>query len=114
MRGHIGKKLALLTFGLVLALVLAEVFLRVVGVRFDASLYGDDPITGWRLRPKASGWWVSEGHARVRINSGGMHEREYALDKPAGHVRIPVLGRSETTDGQVHVQRRCGCVRDRG
>src|SRR3989442_544756 len=105
MRANIGKSLALLTFGLVLSLVLAEVALRVVGVRFDASLYGDDPITGWRLRPNASGWWVSEGHAYVRINSVGMHDREYPLDKPADTVRIAVLGDSVTAAVQVDVRR---------
>ena len=105
MRANVGKSLALLTFGLVLSLVLAEVALRVVGVRFDASLYGDDPITGWRLRPNASGWWVSEGHAYVRINSVGMHDREYPLDKPADTVRIAVLGDSVTAAVQVDVRR---------
>src|SRR2546430_882707 len=104
MRANIGKSLALLTFGLVLSLVLAEVALRVVGVRFDASLYGDDPITGWRLRPNASGWRVSEGHAYVRINSVGMHHREHPLHKPADTVRIAVLDGSfrETVRRQLY------------
>jgi hypothetical protein len=93
-----------LALSLVVALVLAEVGLRIAGVRFDASLYSDDPITGWSLRPGAEGWWVSEGHAFVRINGAGMHDREYSLRKPKDIVRIAVLGDSVTAAVQVDVE----------
>src|SRR5881392_857031 len=86
------KSLLLVAFGLALSLVLAEAALRILGVAFDASLFDDDPITGWRLRPNAEGWWVSEGHAYVRINSAGMHDREYPVEKPRDTVRIAVRG----------------------
>ncbi len=98
------KSIALLILGLAIALGLAEVALRLLGIQFDASLYGDDPITGWRLRANASGWWVSEGRAYVRLNSVGMHDREYSVDKPANTVRIAVLGDSVTAAVQVDVE----------
>jgi len=98
------KSLLLVAFGLALSLVLAEAALRILGVAFDASLFDDDPITGWRLRPNAEGWWVSEGHAYVRINSAGMHDREYPVEKPRDTVRIAVLGDSTTAAFQVDVE----------
>ncbi len=82
-------------------LAAAEGVLRLAGVKFDASLYGEDAVTGWRLRPNAHGWWVSEGNSYVRINSAGMHDREYQLSKPPGTVRIAVLGDSMTAAVQV-------------
>src|SRR5438093_13613018 len=90
------KSLLLVAFGLALSLVLAEAALRILGVAFDASLFDDDPITGWRLRPNAEGWWVSEGHAYVRIKSAGMHDREYPVEKPRDTWRSSVRGGSTT------------------
>src|SRR5438034_11805624 len=94
------KSLLLVAFGLALSLVLAEAALRILGVAFVASLFDDDPITGWRLRPNAEGWWGSEGHAYVRIKSAGMHDRDYPVEKPRDTVRMAVLGGSTTAGWQ--------------
>ena len=94
----------MLAASLTLALGLAEIGLRLLDVKFDASLYGDDPITGWRLRPNAQGWWVSENKIYTRINSAGTHDREYPLRKPPQTLRLAVLGDSMTAAIQVDVE----------
>lgn len=102
---HVDPRVLLLIFATCLSLALVEVSLRLLGITFDASLYGYDDVTGWRLRPGAHGWWVSEGHAYVRINRDGMNDRDYALLKPRNGLRIAVLGDSMTSAVQVDVER---------
>jgi len=103
--GRLNPRLAafvLLVAGTAIALLMVEFGLRIAGVQYDASLYAYSRATGWTLRPNANGWWVSEGHAYAWINSGGMHDdREFPVQKPAGTVRIAVLGDSMTAAVQV-------------
>jgi hypothetical protein len=97
-------RLAIATFliGVVFALLIGEIGLRIAGIQYDASLYRTSKVTGWTLRPNASGWWISEGHAYARINGAGMHDdREFPVQKPAGTVRVAVLGDSMTAGVQV-------------
>lgn len=94
----------MLTAGTLLACLLAEGGLRLVNIRFDASLYTPDPELGWSLRPRAEGWNVSEGEAYVRINSSGMRDEERTIPKPPGTFRIAVLGDSLTEARQVPLQ----------
>jgi len=112
------KSLALLVVSLLVAFGAAEVGLRLGGVKFDASLYGNDAVTGWRLRPHAQGWWTTENVSYVRLNSFGGHDREYSLAKPPNTVRVAVLGDSMTAAVQVEIpqtfasvlqQRLAGC-----
>jgi hypothetical protein len=94
--------LVLLVVSTAIALTIVEAGLRIAGVQYDASLYGYSRATGWTLRPKANGWWISEGHAYARINGAGMHDdREFSVSKPAGTVRVAVLGDSMTAAVQV-------------
>jgi len=76
-----------------LSLAVAEAALRIVGVSYP-NFYGPDPVRGWALRPGASGWWRKEGDAHVRINSDGLRDEEHPVAKPAGEIRIAVLGDS--------------------
>jgi len=94
----------MLAAGTVLACLLVEVGLRLVNIRFDASLYTPDRELGWSLRPNAEGWNTSEGDAYIRINSQGMRDEERSIPKPPGTLRIAVLGDSVTEARQVPLE----------
>ena len=93
------RLLALLT-STVLALLVAEMALRIAGVSYP-NFYGPDARRGWALLPGASGWWTKEGRAWVRINGDGMRDEEHPVPKPPGEVRIAFLGDSCTESLQV-------------
>jgi hypothetical protein len=58
------------------------------------NFYEPDPRRGWALRPGAVGWWIKEGRAWVQVSSQGLRDEEHAVPKPAGVVRVAVLGDS--------------------
>ncbi len=78
---------------MLVALALGEGALRLYGFSYPA-FYAADEITGSRLRAGAEGWQRDEGVAYVRINSQGLRDREHAVAKPPGTVRIAILGDS--------------------
>lgn len=99
--------LSLVVGSLVVTLLAIEIALRVVG--YDPigemlrarSVAGaemvlrlsEDPDIGYELVPGASGRaWQTD----VAVNSHGMRDREYSLEKPSGTYRIAVLGDSKT------------------
>jgi lysophospholipase L1-like esterase len=90
----------LLAGSLVLALVVAEIALRVIGYT-NPVLWTYDDITGSRLYAGAEGWFRSEGESYVKINSDGLRDREHARTKPPNTLRIAVLGDSMTEALQV-------------
>ncbi|HBL27449.1 MAG TPA: G-D-S-L family lipolytic protein, partial [Acidobacteria bacterium] len=75
------------------SLLIAEAGLRIAGVS-NPNFYGPDPVRGWALRPEAHGRWTKEGDAEVRINRDGLRDDEHPVARPAGEVRIAVLGDS--------------------
>jgi hypothetical protein len=78
----------------VVALLVAEAGLRLMGFRY-LILYREDADVGYSLRPGAEGWWGSEGaDTYIRVNSGGLRDREHAKEKPPGTLRVAVLGDS--------------------
>ena len=85
--------MALIFFSTLFALILAELVLRLFGISFPL-FFGVTPFLGDALLPHAEGWYTREGYAYVRINSDGLRDREYALDKPENVIRIAVLGDS--------------------
>jgi hypothetical protein len=94
------QNLSLMVGGIVLALLLVEIGLRVAGISFPI-FYTADPDRGWALPPNTSGWFTEEGKSFVRVNSDGLNDREHAISKSAGTVRIAVLGDSYTEAMQV-------------
>jgi lysophospholipase L1-like esterase len=99
---YIAGRLALVGVAIVVAVFLAEILLRLIG--FGAPvLYRPDPQLGWILRPGATGWYTSEGHGLVQVNSAGMRDREHQLTKPDSVYRIAVLGDSYTEAKHVPV-----------
>jgi hypothetical protein len=87
------KKLLLVLFGLLMGLLMSEVFLRVIGYSYPIY-YANDYYRGFSLRPGMAGHYQREGESDVRINSDGLRDREHTKAKPADTVRIAVLGDS--------------------
>jgi hypothetical protein len=95
---------ALVVASFAVALVLAEVALRIAGFDY-APFWRPDPITGTALRPNTSGWFRKEGEAYVSVNSRALRDRERPVAKPPGVYRIVVLGDSYAEALQVDVER---------
>jgi hypothetical protein len=90
---NLKKKLLLVSFGLLVGLVMSEIFLRVIGYSYPL-FYQADYYRGFALRPGITGHYQREGESEVAINSDGLRDREHAKTKPAGTIRIAVLGDS--------------------
>jgi len=91
---------AALSVGITTSLLLVEVGLRVVGLKYPA-FYTVDAERGFALRPGAQGQWTREGRGDVRINRSGFRGRDVALSPAPGMLRIAVLGDSFTEALQV-------------
>jgi len=96
----IAARVALLGLGIVAALAVGEVGLRMAGFA-KPGFYTYDQYRGWVLRPGATGWDVKEGEAYVRINREGFRGPETSIAKPPGTLRIAVLGDSFTEAQQL-------------
>jgi len=93
-------RLALLCLGIIVALAIGEIGLRLSGLAKPA-FYTYDRYRGWGLRPGAAGWNTREGEAWVRINREGFRGPETSVAKPPGTIRIAVLGDSFTEAQQI-------------
>jgi hypothetical protein len=90
----------------VAALVGLEGLLRIAQVHYNASLYTDEFERGYAYRPNAKGWHTEDdgNDTYLRINSHGYHDKERPFERPAGIVRIAVLGSSEIAGAYLPVQ----------
>jgi hypothetical protein len=100
-RGLLGH-LILVAGGVVLALAIAEVSLRLLMPRPNFYIY--DPKTGWAPDPGAAGIDTEEGQAWLAINQQGFRGPPVTYDKPPGTVRIAVLGDSFAEAQQVPME----------
>ncbi|MFM2092944.1 MAG: hypothetical protein RIS70_68 [Planctomycetota bacterium] len=82
-----------LTIGSLIALLIAEAALRLMGVSYPLP-YVPDPYCGSKLRPHMQALFSKEGSAWVSITSDGRRDRERSKEKPEGTYRIAVLGDS--------------------
>jgi hypothetical protein len=90
---------------LALALGGAELALRALDVSYYWALAKrPDPERGWTPPPGAVAWQDLEGRARVQLNSEGFRDREHARAKPAGSLRLAVLGDSFVEAVQIPVE----------
>jgi hypothetical protein len=94
-RGTFLKKLVLLASGLLLAAMIGEAGLRIIGYSHPI-FYASDYDRGYALRPGVEGRYQQEGDSYVVINSDGWRDRERQKTKPANTVRIAVIGDSFT------------------
>src|SRR5437016_120195 len=97
-------KLLLLVGGILVALLIVEVVLRVSGFTYFNPSIADQDV-GYSLRPGAEGWWKKEGVTYVKINSHGFRDREHAIAKPPDTLRIAVLGDSYAEAFQVPLEK---------
>jgi hypothetical protein len=106
-------RLALAMCGLVMALLVGEIVLRLLGPRVPglsgltsiASFQTYHPIYGFFHRPGAAGWiQTPEFTSYVEINSRGLRDREVAIPKPPGTFRILLLGDSFVEGAQVPLE----------
>lgn len=102
-RKRLAIKTALVLFGLVAGLAVAEVALRVAGYGFP-TFYTADEERGYALTPGMEGWYRKEGASFVRVNSEGLRDREHAKQKPPDTLRIAILGDSYAEALQVPVE----------
>jgi hypothetical protein len=93
--------------GLVLVTLplLLEAGLRIAGTAFEPQLYEPNRERGWALRAGARGTISGEARQTVEINSHGFRDRERRYEKPAGTLRIAVLGNSWTEALQVPLEK---------
>jgi hypothetical protein len=80
-----------------------ELVLRAAGYS-SPIWFGPDARLGWAMRPNVEGWYTQEGRAYVKVNSAGFHDRDHALDKPAGVYRIAVVGDSAVEARQIDMK----------
>jgi hypothetical protein len=100
---RVAVRLGLVLAGVSIALLMAELTMRISGVSYP-NFYMPDPDSGASLRPGAEGWWRQEGEAYVRINSDGLRDREHSKIKPDNTLRIAVLGDSFAEAMQVPME----------
>jgi hypothetical protein len=107
--GSRAAKLLLLSSGILVALSITEVALRVAGFTYFNPYVADRDL-GHTLRPNAEGWWQKEGRTYVKINSHGFRDREHTIAKPPGTYRIAVLGDSYVEAFQVPLEKTFSAV----
>ena len=105
-------RLAVVAASVVVALLIFEVFLRAVGYTYPV-FYQPDEARGYSLRPGMRGRYRREGGAYVRINSDGLRDREHEKRKPAGTLRVAVVGDSYAEAFQVEQERAFWAVLER-
>tara|TARA_B100001123_G_C15320868_1_gene1027837 strand:- start:97 stop:1329 length:1233 start_codon:yes stop_codon:yes gene_type:complete len=95
------KKFSLVLFGLILALIVLEITIRVLLSFLPENLlptYGiyqkSYPVVGHKLVPNLDGVWSREGFSRVKTNSMGWNDYERNLVKPLNTIRIAIVGDS--------------------
>jgi hypothetical protein len=77
------------------------------------SFYTYSGSHGWKLRPRASGWQTDEGRAWIKVNRWGFRGPDWTLAKPAGTLRVAVLGDSFTEAQQVAEEQTFSAVIER-
>lgn len=98
------RLLILILASTLVALLLAEIGLRLMGQSYYwAYAKRADPVLGWRPPAYSQGWQRFEGAGLVSTNALGFRDRDHALAKPEGVLRIAVLGDSFTEAVQVPV-----------
>ena len=83
----------LIIFSLIVSFLVIEVGMRIAKIEYPI-FQTFDFHRGFSLRPNASGWWLREGKAYVKINSQGLRDSEHKKEKPANTIRIALLGDS--------------------
>lgn len=110
------RGLLLAVLGVVTAVALLEVGVRVLGLAPPAESpgwfwQGPDAETGWTHIPGASGRWFNPRHeydVEVTINSQGLRDVEHDYTKPPDVFRILILGDSYVEGMRVPLEQTFG------
>jgi hypothetical protein len=97
------RRLALMLFGVIVGLGIAETALRVIGYSFS-EFYVPDDSRGYALRPGISGWNHKENDVFIHINSDGLRDRDHDINKPPNTIRIAIVGDSYAEALQVPLE----------
>ena len=95
------KKIFLIFFGFILAILFLELFIR-ISINFLPSTYlptygiyqKSSSIIGQKLVPNSKGVWNREGFSKVEINSKGWNDYERNYQKSEKSIRIAIVGDS--------------------
>src|SRR5580658_7795626 len=117
---RIGRTIAAICGGLVLATLLTELFfqlvdatpLRWVLVEPQVSLYGPDFATGYRHRVDVAGMWLTEHRNFIRTSNLGLRDRDRPLAHGAG-PRAVIVGNSIIEAVQVEEAQTSSAVAER-
>lgn len=96
---ELSRGVMLTIVSLVVCLVVLEIAVRLMEPREVMRYFysQDDPILHHRFKPNATGWYkTNEFNTDYKINSLGLRDREYSIEKPANTFRILMLGDSFT------------------
>lgn len=104
--------LALVVTGIVAALIVGEVALRLFGFS-QPDFYIYDRWRGWALNPGVAGWQREEGDAYFSINRYGFRGPAVNFKKAPDVYRIAVLGDSFTEASQVNYSQTFSAVMQR-
>ncbi|MHC5211917.1 MAG: SGNH/GDSL hydrolase family protein [Planctomycetota bacterium] len=94
------RRLRALAFGLLLALIAGEIFVRVAGIGGTTlsrgRLHAYDADAGWTCRPGLDARYAqpSSFNVGIRTNERGLRDRSHTFEKPPGVRRIVVAGDS--------------------
>lgn len=105
-------KLLVVLGAVVVGLLICEVFLRASGYTYPV-FYEPEEARGYALRPGTEGWYRKEGESYVRVNGEGLRDHEHAKEKPAGVLRVAVLGDSYAEALQVSQEKAFWSVLER-
>src|SRR5277367_1995082 len=109
---RLAANLTLVLAGVVIALLIGELALRVVNRHFP-YFFCYDAQRGWGLKPGASGHYDREGESWVQINADGFRGPERSKVKPPGVFRVAVLGDSYTEAVEVPYEKTFSAVLER-
>ncbi|MDP6406131.1 MAG: SGNH/GDSL hydrolase family protein [Alphaproteobacteria bacterium] len=96
--------LATLLITITLTLAAAEIGLRLAGLSFP-EFNRLDARLGWAPRPDLDGSYATEGLSEIAINAAGFRDDDHARNKPAGVLRLAVLGDSFAEGREVALEK---------
>ena len=76
-----------------LTILIAEIGLRIANVTYP-EFNRLDPLLGWSARPEVAGIYAVEDRTWISINEEGFRDIHHQQEKPAGTLRVAVLGDS--------------------
>src|SRR3954447_12938832 len=97
---RIGAKLLVVLSGLLFGCVVAEIGLRIIGYSYPI-FYETEPVRGYTPIPELEGWSWPENKVFMKYSRAGFRDIDHEKQKPAGTVRIAVIGDSFTEARQV-------------